>query len=593
MKLTSSTKFLSIEPFVAELPDFTILTGLNGAGKTHLLRGIAEGKIKITHEDIELQPIRFVESNQLIPNQIPPITKQNLDAKIKSLYTKFSAQTTPRVAGRPQATLTELEKKIISQVAANAKKAVNNLEADDFYIYYPLEDDIETRDVFFQNFSVLFKRYQLKFDENEYKEYRTTTKGEKGLSFQSKAEFISLYGEYPWDLVNKILSEAHLDYHVDSPNDSHRDAPYDIKLINNVNGNKINFEGLSSGEKVLMSLAFALYNSNNDVKFPKVLLMDEPDASLHPSMSKQFLDVIQKVFVQEKGVKVIITTHSPSTVALASEESLYTVNKTGTRLQKSTKDSALKILTTGVPSFSVNYENRRQVFVESPNDVLFYERIYQRLSNLLISDVSLSFISSGESRTDKNGIKISNCDQVINIVETLRLAGNKFIWGIVDWDQKNSSTESIKVLGNGKRYSIENYLLDPILIVALLLREKIITRSEIGLESNQTYIDFKNLSEQNLQIIIDFFIAKLELDSGNNENVKLLNGINVQIPKSFLHHQGHDLEALILKKFPELNSLKKGKEDALKLEVITKIIDDIPEIISEDLVKVFLELQKI
>jgi ABC-type glutathione transport system ATPase component len=125
-----------------------------------------------------------------------------------------------------------------------------------------------------------------------------------------------------------------------------------------------------------MSLAFALYNTKFDMEFPKLLLKDEPDASLHPSMSKQFLDVIQKVFVQDKGVGVIITTHFPSTVALAPEEAIFIVNKTGQRIEKATKDTALKILTAGVPSFSVNYENRRQVFVESEMDVYFYEKVY-------------------------------------------------------------------------------------------------------------------------------------------------------------------------------------------------------------------------
>src|SRR5690606_21408835 len=140
--------------------------------------------------------------------------------------------------------------------------------------------------------------------------------------------------------------------------------PFELKLINTFNQSEVKFSDLSSGEKVLMSLALALYNSKFDIEFPRVLLMDEPDASLHPTMSKQFLEIIENVFVKEKGVKVIITTHSPSTVALAKEEDLFVVNKTGVRIEKTTKDKALKILTSGVPSFSVNYENRRQVFVE-------------------------------------------------------------------------------------------------------------------------------------------------------------------------------------------------------------------------------------
>ncbi|MCU0393922.1 MAG: ATP-binding protein, partial [Thermoflexibacter sp.] len=338
-----------------------------------------------------------------------------------------------------------------------------------------------------------------------------------------------------------------------------------------------------------MSLALALYNSNFDVEFPKILLMDEPDASLHPSMSKKFLDVIQQVFVKEKNVKVIITTHSPSTVALTPEESIFIVNKTGVRIEKVNKDKALKILTSGVPSFSVNYENRRQIFVESPYDVIYYEKLYQLLTSYLIPEISLSFISSGESRTDKNGIKISNCGQVINITETLRRAGNKFVSGIIDWDSKNMSTESVKVLGNGGRYSIENYILDPLLIAALLLREKIITKEELKLNTNETYIDLKHFNKERLQFIADYITNKVAdvVNPAENSNslVKLLNGIEINIPVWYLHHQGHTLEGHILKVFPQLNSIKKGKEEALKIEILNKVVDDIIEILPIDLLE--------
>ena len=37
MKLTLGKKFKSLEPFLIELPDFVVLTGINGAGKTQLL----------------------------------------------------------------------------------------------------------------------------------------------------------------------------------------------------------------------------------------------------------------------------------------------------------------------------------------------------------------------------------------------------------------------------------------------------------------------------------------------------------------------------------------------------------------------------
>lgn len=601
MRLTLSNKFKSLEPFIVDLPDFVILTGLNGAGKTQLLTAITNGLLQVTNEDgVELNPKKYVTSQSLSPNESAIVTREQLNANTKSLWDSF-CQYLQNKKNNPNFPLEHIfgqntpHIKVIEKIRIKSKKQLDDLDSNDFFYHYPLEDGLSQSDVFYQNFSSLFKRYQDKAEENDFRQYRNEVKLQKEFSFLSKEEFIESFGEAPWDFVNKIIQGAKLDYHINSPIDIHRDAPFELKLINNLNDAQIQFGDLSSGEKVLMSLALALYNSNFDIEFPKLLLMDEPDASLHPSMSKQFLDVVQKVFVIEKGVKVIVTTHSPSTVALSPDESLFIVNKTGIRVEKSSKDKALKILTSGVPSFSVNYENRRQIFVESSNDVLFYEKIYQKLETYLIPEISLSFISSGESRTDKNGIKISNCSQVINITEVLRCAGNNFVWGIIDWDLINISNEYIKVLGNGNRYSIESYLFDPILVTALLLREKLCSKEDLGLCGKENYTDFVNMSKEKLQIVsnkyTDIIASIIKPTNFKVSRSILINKVEIDIPLWYLHLQGHDLEANILKAFPGLNSIKKGKEETLKLEIINKVIDDYPELISIDLLDIFRKVQ--
>ena len=69
---------------------------------------------------------------------------------------------------------------------------------------------------------------------------------------------------------------------------------------------------MSSGEKVLISLVFYLYSSQEKNVFPKLLLLDEPNAHLHPTMTQQFLNVVKNVLVDKFNVRVIMTTHSPS-----------------------------------------------------------------------------------------------------------------------------------------------------------------------------------------------------------------------------------------------------------------------------------------
>ena len=604
IKLLLQENFKSLQPFQIDLPDFVILTGLNGAGKTQILQAIQNGLMILTDETgNNVEPKKYVTSSTLSPNNSTVITRDQLLQVPKQLWEQFNSkyliqrQRNPSIRFDNQFPPRSQQYYTITKISEYADKEIEDLTAEDFFHFYPIDEGFQNTDVFKQNFSSLFKRYQDKFEENEYRRYKNKIRGKQKVSFLTDEEFIDTYGKAPWEFVNDIIKEADLDYHIHVPEDYSRDAPFELKLINSINHAEINFNELSSGEKVLMSLALALYNSNFDIQFPKVLLMDEPDASLHPSMSKKFLDVIQEVFVKEKGVKVIVTTHSPSTVALAPEESIYVAQKDNIRVRKASKDFALNILTSGLPSLSVNYENRRQVFVESENDVKFYEGIYKRLQPKIQNEISLSFISSGETRTDKNGIKISNCGQVKNITKTLRKAGNNLVWGIVDWDTKNESNdEYLKVLGEKSRYSIENYLFDPILLSALLLREKIILREDIGISPDQNFTDFINLSDDELDKIANLLMENIsgEFDIKNTDKRQCfyVNGKKVSIPIWYLESNGHELEEKILKVYPKLNQLKRGKEEALKLEIIDKIIDDLPQLIPSEFLEVFRSIQQ-
>ena len=594
MKLTLTAKYKSLTPFIIDLPDFTILTGINGAGKTHLLSGLATGVIQLTDNGVVIntpngKTCKYVSSHSLTPNDSAVITREQLNGNIQNLWNQYN-QFLQAFRQQPQTLLQhhigdEKQNRTVAWIAKEAKKTINELTSDDFYKYYPFDDGTQN-DVFYQNFSNIFKRYHDRFDDNRYRRYCNATEGETEIEFLTNEQFLTAYGEAPWDFVNRIIKEAKLDYHINSPFNTHRDAPFELKLINKFNAAEIQFSELSSGEKVLMSLALALYNSKFDLEFPKVLLMDEPDASLHPSMSKQFLDVIERVFVKDKDVKVIVTTHSPSTVALCNEDHLFVMNKTGQRVEKITKDKALRILTSGVPSLSINYENRRQVFVESKYDVLFYDKSYDKLREKLNNEISLNFISSGV-----NGA--GNCDQVKGVVNKLSHFGNKSIFGIVDWDKNNNNNGFIKVLGENQRYSIENYIFDPILISALLLRDRTISREDIGLLKNENYGDFKNLSAVQLQVISDFLTSKISAQVNPTDKtkvkVKYVNDIEIEIHKWYLHHQGHDLETHLKTVFPPLK--KYNKDGELKKEMINKIIDDIPELIPVDILELFRDIQ--
>jgi predicted ATPase len=463
MKLTFTQEYKSLlRPFeINNLPDLTILTGINGAGKTHILQAIALDKASLTDEDgVEIKPKKFINKVSLYPDNREASDQSSGNQSVTRLFQKYQdylslSESNPTHYTKEQALRSDVE--LIDKILEHTGKNIRELERSDFEIFSPIEEqEVGSNDVFYRQFSSIFRKYFLKNIENKFNKFLVQQEGFTDVRFFEDDEFKRHFGEPPWDLVNKILEEAKSDYRTSAPGFLNKETSFRLKLVNIHTQVEITLDDLSSGEAVLMSFGLALYSSTHEIEFPKILLLDEPDASLHPSMAKQFLDVIQKVFIKEKGVKVIMTTHSPSTVALAPEESIYVVNKTDIRIEKSTKDKALRNLTSGVPSFSVNYENRRQVFVESRNDVKFYERLYDKFRSHLDPEISLTFISSGDSRTDSNGTPVANCEQVKKIVKLLRKGGNKFIFGIIDWDRNNKPPDSIKILGDGKRYSIEN-----------------------------------------------------------------------------------------------------------------------------------------
>jgi ABC-type uncharacterized transport system ATPase component len=635
-----------------ELPNFVVLTGVNGAGKSHLLEAIENGSIQI--DDIvvnnQTRPIRRFDWTNLIPQdtgafapyqitqerygfwneisqhikefrpQISQTLQQLNRVDLDVLKTRdiislkpedlIASGSTPEQAiqifqsiqSAASAATQNVSARFIQNDPANRPRLLNlfqnntsipliAFEEDDFYDNFP--KSWQPIDMFQQSFGRLFADYQRNWLNNRLR-FVANSEGDS-ISFLTEKEFLNKHGEPPWEFVNSVLETANLDFRINQP-PKYEDRPYEPILTDQIRRSQVKFNDLSSGERVLMSFALCLYYARDRrqiVDYPKILLFDEIDAPLHPSMTQSLLNTIQEVLVNRHGIRVILTTHSPSTVALSPEESLYAMYKTDQRrMQKSTKDKALSILTTGVPTLSIDYENRRQVFVESQYDVQFYEKLYKKLRDLrehLVPEISLNFIASGVGGK-------GNCDQVKNVVNQLHQGGSRTVYGIIDWDLTNSSNERIKVLGQGNRYSIENYILDPVLVAAFLLREKWIERSMIGLNDNESYIHFATFDSCRLQGIADFVVDKVKVHlplALHDEKLpcQYLNGQTINLPKWFLQIQGHQLESGLKETFQELKRFQ--KESLLKSEIIAKVIDDIPSLIPYDLVFLFKEIQNI
>lgn len=134
--------------------------------------------------------------------------------------------------------------------------------------------------------------------------------GIKGIKFNNDDCLKSA----PWTILNKLFQKLSFKYRFK------KDYDFDITSLSE-NPQLLQDEetreliDLSDGEKSILKLALFSMDINMS-KGIKLMLFDEYDAPLNPSLIESFFTVIKDFYI-DKGIQVIITTHSPATISLA------------------------------------------------------------------------------------------------------------------------------------------------------------------------------------------------------------------------------------------------------------------------------------
>ncbi|WP_417201512.1 ATP-binding protein [Bizionia sp.] len=590
IKITITQKHKSVEPPCSfELPVFSVLTGKNGSGKTHLLEAIAN-KLKSSVEvnGSVTQNIRYIGFNGLNPTIQESCDPNTISQHIKNIWKNFNSHK-QNAQRRNRSNLSEITRlfndensvNFLNKAIKDSGKTFEQLTEDDFADSFDISF-MGQNDFFTAQFALIFKNYHKRQEENNINEYYQSKGKPVTKTVLTEDEFNQKYGEPPWEFVNKILDETTIPYEVNNPVNDRIDSSFTFKLKDKIQGFEISSTDLSTGEKVLMSLALAIYNTGGDLGKPDVLLIDEPDAGLHPSMSKMMVRILKENIVEQNKIPTVISTHSPTTVISSEGISIYQLIRGDSGPTKIPVQEAVEMLSSDIPFLRISTEKRRQVFVESKYDVTYYElllNIYGRLVSFASEPI---FIPARTS----NG---SNCTDVIEVVKNLHSNGNEQIYGIIDWDLSNTSDDRILVLGENDRYAIENYLLDPLLVGLLTIRENKIPTTDFSGLSITTYAQAINLNQVDCQLIIDKMLNDLGVQSSNRIKYKTFNGWELETTKEFNEHQGHDLETLYKTKFPFLNAYQ--REDALKKDIIEKVINDHPKLAPIELSEIIMKVK--
>ena len=563
-----SGSYKSISELVwTNIPTFAVITGPNGSGKTHLLELISRKLgVNVVAEGMENarmgmgQPIAF-EANL----QISVDFKQqdvvfhrsrwlpaNSNASLESVISLAQAAWAERHGATPNRNWDHLW----STITEKTGKERIQIEEHEFLDALP------------PNFILLSDTQQLTPSIAElFVSYLhcADTKIRKSLSLKQAFESLE---PLPWHILNQLFETASLPYRVVTPSlperlpFSNKQITYQLLLEDSKTGLPIPPAELSSGERVMFQMALWLFSfkQRDEHNVPsnsnRLLLLDEPDAHLHPALTKSFLDTIRSVFVDMHGIRVVMTTHSPSTVALTPESNLFVMARDGLRLQPvKSKWQAVSQLTAGL--LTIGSESKC-VFVEGSDDRNFYRELHSLLmipsdgKPTLDSSRSIMFIDASKGHPgDGKGIPSGGRNNVVkwvNAIESTQIAG------IIDLDAGNVGTDRVHVIG---RYSHENYLLDPVFLYAVLLEKgnaPQIPNISLGRHDARKLL---SLEPSILQVVLDAILSDLKALAPNppaqcasaSHLVEYHNGPQLRMQEWFIKYDAKKLLEPISKKF--------------------------------------------
>ena len=130
----------------------------------------------------------------------------------------------------------------------------------------------------------------------------------KMLNFPKEADTIQQRIDKFFTLVNSLFEETGKEITIDPQNNI---------LVFSIKGTeKIQLDQLSSGEKQILLILTTVFLQEEK---PNILLMDEPEISLHINWQDRLIELIRKL---NPNCQLILTTHSPNIFANGWEDKI-------------------------------------------------------------------------------------------------------------------------------------------------------------------------------------------------------------------------------------------------------------------------------
>lgn len=567
----------TIKDVEAEISEkLAVLIGDNGAGKTRLLKSILNGQVKVwidgkeqSRQDVgSIGPgvVLTDPKNQRVP-RLPRIDQSvisSMEALKADLKQDFERWCTSNGVRDPETDqidnffLSSVERgkvwpRLCKEVGAFG--AEKRLENDVSFVRQILSRSSEegvkllrvqtvTEGDFFR--APISQRFA-KYHESEAAHILKTARANSGeaslYSEDDQNAFRDVYGPPPWEILNDVFKSIEFDFEILGPERGDFDE-HEMKLMfkDKRSDTIVPEASLSSGERVVLLLSSILMFEQDPSLVPRrgrLVLLDEPDIYLHP----RFIDTMMRLLVKSLELDlvggIVMTSHSPIVAALAPEGSILLLERKGKEtLTPISKSDAVNRLTNGLPHFHVGFETQRNVITESHHDADFFTAVYRvcKKQEALGKGLprtpeqrvcSLNFIGSGTTGGGKSRVK--------DLVGQLTENGNRDVFGLIDRDEDEEPTDRI-LLAGGHRYTLENYIFDPVLILALIVKLRKTGKDQYGLSDEDGVSQLDDFRPEQLQQAVDKVQAVfLDLDGTIPQNTKYsyLNGKSVMVSKQW------------------------------------------------------------
>ena len=275
--------------------DLVVLAGSNGSGKTRILESILDYFQKIVNhiEHIENENVAgvFFETDE------QSCLKEGYDSNMLYLILNYYNDENNVERGR----------KVVEE----------NLKVFPKIIYVPTETNFQKVEI---ASPMLFREYKflnivdsgLIKDVPSYIATRITELANEQESIPMGEKRKAVFRE-----INEIFEILDLDIKISGISKNAKSIP----IFTNSAGDKFDINELSSGEKQLFlrTLAIKMLNPENSI-----ILIDEPELSLHPKWQQRIVDVYRKI---GKNNQIIIATHSPHMLGSVRKENIMLLDK--------------------------------------------------------------------------------------------------------------------------------------------------------------------------------------------------------------------------------------------------------------------------